>query len=571
MEFQELFSRLNDGKLAEPHDKHKWKEASDRISVHAKGIRPRFENPRKKGLYGAVVTPANYDEKYQYLFDNYILNRHPNEQEEHYQFRLSVYPCITEQIYLEAKAQVSGSIFQQSQYTISANEERGQAYLDLIRFDKRLRSEFLEHVLTDPYGKFAVVETHLTEFGTDEPALPNIELVESCHILHFEKGESILFKSDTKVDGKHIYYFLDRTFCVKMIRPDGRRKQYDILASYQHDLGVLPVVDNNTNFFKPFVSWADQIARNFSDDEVVAKNNNHPHIQMVESVCHECLGQRVKDYECVTCESGVQEENCRTCKGRGTISVNPGEIHVIKENDFRPGELTSGSGMIDRVKFINPDVAISQNSFDRAWRIYEQGLKSLHLKYVDASQSGVAKAIDREQLYLLISGVSEHMFDIADALLTLLFGYLDLGISTQKPYIVERPTQFQIKTEADVQAELKELDGQDISVRRQKTEEYTQVVYSGNKVELKKLAITKVWDVLYAMKADEISSYKLMNGVTERDIVRHVRSGNIMDTLILERGSDWFLNASTAEIMNIMDGVAEQYYPKSAIVVNPVE
>ena len=42
MDFQELFTKLNDGKLAPPADKRKREEAIDRISIHAKGISPQF-------------------------------------------------------------------------------------------------------------------------------------------------------------------------------------------------------------------------------------------------------------------------------------------------------------------------------------------------------------------------------------------------------------------------------------------------------------------------------------------------------------------------------------------------
>lgn len=554
MEFQELFTKLNDGKLAPPTDKRKWEEASDRICVHAKGIRPQFTNPRNKRGVGGLITPSNYEERYQYLFDNYILNRHPNEQEEHYQFRLSVYPLLAQDVYLRGKEQISGSIFQASQYTIAATDEAEQLYLDSIDFEKRVKEEFFEHILTDPFGKFAVVEMHKGEFGSDEKAQPDIELVESRYILHYEPKESILFRAQRDVGGKKMLYYLDRRYCIKLVQTEARKKEYAILAAYEHGLGVLPVVDNNKELFKSFVTWADLIARNFSDDEIVAKNNNYPHIQIVESVCSERMGQRTVNYPCDDCEGGVQEENCRTCKGRGTISINPGEVHVIKESEFRPGELNGGQGMIDRIKFINPDVSISRNSFDRCWRIYEAGLRSLHLKYTEDNQSGIAKAIDREQLYLLISNCSAHVFALADRILRLVFGYLQMGIAANKPYVIEQPTQFQIKTEQDVQAEIIALKDADLSVRRQKTDEYMQIVYSGNQVELKKWNVVKVWDTLYCMTNDELNSRQTIGSAQLSDFIKHDKVEVLLNQVILEKGVGWFLSASLREICGVLDG-----------------
>lgn len=573
MEFQELFTKLNDGKLAPPANKRRWEEASDRISVHAKGIRPQFQNPRKgrTGMNGynapmGLVTPANYEERYQYLFDNYILNRHPNEQEEHYQFRLSVYPLLAQEIYKQGKTQIGGSIFQQSQYTIAANDEAGQEYLDSIEFDKRVQDQFFEHILTDPFGKFAIVESHFTEFGSDERAAPNVEIVESRYIMHYEPKNSILFQACEKIEGRKVLYFLDRRYCVKLIQVDTRKKSYEILTAYEHGLGQLPVVDNDKNLFESFVTWADLIARNFSDDEIVAKNNNHPHIQVVEPICNECKGGGTKSYPCDTCEGGWgDEENCRTCKGKGTVSINPGEVHVIKESDFRPGEMQGSAGMMDRLKFINPEVSISKNSQDRCWKIYEAGLRSLHLKHTEEAQSGTAKAIDREQLYLLISNCATHIFECADKMLMFLFGYIQMGINKDKPYTIEQPTQFQIKTEADIQQEMISLKDADLSVRRQKTDEYMQVVYSGNKIELKKWNVVKVWDMLYCMTEEEQNGRKIRGSATAMDFIKHDKVEVLLNNIILDKGVDWFLKATVKEVMSVLDTDIKQYEPPSLI------
>lgn len=555
MEFQELFARLNDGKLAPPTEKRKWEEACDRISIHAKGIRPQFVKPSRKKGGGALVVPANYEERYQYLFDNYILNRHPNEQEEHYQFRLSVYPLLAQEVYLRGKEQIGGSIFQASQYTIAANDRPDQEYLDGIDFEKRVKNEFFEHMLTDPFGKFAIVEQHFGEFGSDESAIPDIEIVESRYILYYEPKQCMLFRAQRTVNGKKLLYYLDKQYCVKLLQTEERKKEYSILTAYEHGLGMLPVVNNDKELFKSFVTWADLIARNFSDDEIVSKNNNHPHIQMVESVCNECMGQRVKSYTCEDCEGGMREENCRSCSGRGTISVNPGEVHVIRESEFRPGELNGVQGMMDRIKFINPDVSISRNSFDRCWKIYEAGLRSLHLKYTEENQSGVAKAIDREQLYLLISNCSTHIFELTDKMLRFLFGYLQMEMGTHKPYTIEQPTQFQIKTEADVQQEIIALKDADISVRRQKTDEYMQIVYSGNQVELKKWNIVKVWDSLYCMTNEELNSRQTLGSAEVKDFVKHDKVEVLLNNIILDKGIGWFLNAGMREVTGMLDGM----------------
>ena len=186
-------------------------------------------------------------------------------------------------------------------------------------------------------------------------------------------------------------------------------------------------------------------------------------------------------------------------------------------------------------------------------------LRSLHLTYTEENQSGFAKAIDREQLYLLISNCSAHLFELTDRMLMYLFGYLHMEIATQRPYTLEQPTQFQIKTVGDVQQEMIALRDADLSVRRQKTDEYMQIVYSGNQAELKKWRVVKVWDSLYCMTNEELRARQELGSVGQIDYVKHDRVEVMLNNIILDRGIGWFLNAGIREIVKVLDEMVGQW------------
>jgi hypothetical protein len=568
--FAPLIEAINKKSLPQPAHKQRWVEASDRISVHAKGIRPQFKNPRKNG--GTVtVTPASYEPRYKYLFDSYILNRHPNEAEAHYNWRLSTFPLIAQEIYLNAKSQILGAIFQTSQFELKSNDEVDNDYLDSIGFKKWFTEELPHHVFTDPYGLVAIVEGHNGDFPATEKALPKIEMVESRYILSYEVGISIVFRSADLRGGKKVIYFLDQYWSVTLVEGEDA-DQYDVIHAYPHGMNALPILTNESFFFQSYVSWADMLARNISDDESIAKDASYPIREIVAPKCNRCMG---KGKAPVACEisaqnpNGFREGECPDCNGKGTISINPGDTFYTKEresNDQRP--------QIDRVKYYNPDISINDFSFKRWKEIYDFGMRSMHMKFIEAAQSGEAKAYDRDQLHYLLVNVKNKLFEIGSGALKFIVSYRRLTTPAKITNIVEdAPQQFQIKTEYDIQEEYTDLlsKGADVMVRRTKLNEYMNKAWSGNVVALRTYTIIKIWDFLYGMTDTELTTRKLLGSATTEDFVKHDRAQTLIENLILQHGEDWLLNSSIEEIINQLDKAVKPFFPKAGVIMPGIE
>lgn len=566
-DFSPILNAINNGTLTQPSAKRRWVEVGDRISVHAKGIRPRFKNPRK-AAGRAWITPANYDPRYAYLFDDYILNRHPNEQEDHYYWRLATFPIISQEIYLNAKRQILGAIFQTSEFKIRANEESDQAYLESIGFINQLSGDIAEHVFTDPFGMVAVIEGHSAPFPATEEALPVIDLVESRNIEAYQPGEYLIYKPSAKINDREALIYLDANWCIKFTKREDNGK-FETLTYYEHGLGRLAAVQCREVFFQPFVAWADMLARNISDDEVIAKNASYPHKQVVEPICQRCMGNKKVPTVCPDGKAGCFAE-CPDCDGRGTTSINIGEVYVVKEraaNDPRP--------MDDYVKFINPDISINDFSFKRWQAIYDMGLRSMHLKFVEEAQSGVAKAYDREQLYFLLVGVKNVLFDIAAKCIEAIIAYRNVeAINGQitharRPFTIVAPRQFKIKTEYELQAEYMALTEKnaDIMLRRVKLEEYIQRAFYGDNFALKKFEIVKAWDFLYAMNDNELSSRRLLGSAMQADFVRHDRADYLINQLANEKGEAWIVKTPLSVIITALEALLAPLLPPAAIPV----
>src|SRR5688572_33425225 len=70
----------------------RWRDVYHGISLHTTGACPRF----KDTVTGRTITPPGYyGPEYQYLFDNYLLSRHPREDEPTRNWRYSQYRPLT--------------------------------------------------------------------------------------------------------------------------------------------------------------------------------------------------------------------------------------------------------------------------------------------------------------------------------------------------------------------------------------------------------------------------------------------------------------------------------------------
>lgn len=543
------------GSVPPPASKKVWVEESDRINVHAKGIRPKFKNPRTNGRYtgNGWIVPANYEERYQYVFDNYILNRHPNESRDHYHWRLATYPIIAHEVYLKINQQILGSIFQNNQYKAAVVNDKVKEWCDQIEFSKVLSERIPDFIFREYGGIVVVNEGHVQEFGSDEATIPVLQFVEPKDIISLSTDEAMFTQGS-------MYYYIDKTETTKFT-VDKKNKKYTIVANYPHGFNELPIFQNTSQFFKPFTTWADLIGRNISDDEVIAKNASYPHKQVVEPVCIECAGRGYKE---VSCPTGMCEEACVKCDGKGTISINPGEVHVIPErepNDLRP--------MPEMVKFINPDIAINEFSLKRWQLMYDKGMSSMHCKLIDSAQSGEAKAKDRENFYFLVSSISNYIFDIGDFVLRMASKYLNVqnvnGVITHVDSYdnLQRPQQFAIKTEYDLQNEYLQLTEKnaDISIRREKLDMFAEKAFSGNECSKRKHEAKKLFDWLYGMTDQELTNRKLLGTAGTKDFIKHDMADYIMNKIIYEKGEEWFVDSDISVVLDLMNAIVEPYLP----------
>src|SRR5699024_7053904 len=131
--------------------------------LHTCGAVPRF---KPLGWRQGYYTPKNYfGTEYQNIFENKLLNRHPREGAETFQWRLSQYKPITRAPFLQIIELVFASIFQDNNYHIEVSDEKEEKYILGTNFDNTSIVDWInkigsQSIIEDPNGFIVRIPTH---------------------------------------------------------------------------------------------------------------------------------------------------------------------------------------------------------------------------------------------------------------------------------------------------------------------------------------------------------------------------------------------------------------------------
>jgi len=180
--------------------------------------------------------------------------------------------------------------------------------------------------------------------------------------------------------------------------------------------------------------------------------------------------------------------------------------------------------------------------------------EALHLQKTDEAQSGVAKAIDQERLYKFICTISNHVFDtlITDTLRDII-AYRNVSTRNgqvhpaEYPFKVVKPTQFSIKTSADLLNEYSagKQAGIPAFIRQRMAIDFVDKQYNGDAVMKKKVQLITYLDSLSELSTDEMLSMKNAGAINDAELLYSRKLPAMIDALIRDKGEHWFLNTKT--------------------------
>lgn len=520
-------------KLPLPSDINERVEASLSVQIHTTGARPAFETKK----YG-YIKPKGYDPRFDKIFATRILNRHPNENDLLYNWRLSVFAPVAKELYDRFLTMCRGTILQPNSFDISIDDNTQDYIKGNYIYDHLYR--MIPFVLENPYAYMAVIEGDVNEKDETEALMPQIELIPAENLLMMDE-ESCAFKLKNKI------IFLDRFVQVTVFNKE------EITTT--HNFKSRPLWDINNNFIEPFVAWADLLVRNMNDDEAMTKQYSYPIKQLVMPQCNAdgCVGGTVTD---MTDLEHPRKYSCKVCNGTGTMSMNPGDNYTISEETI----YKNNGSMYDMAKFITPDIGIPKYHLDRWQVFYDRSEKSLNLnKKINATESGDAKREDRKDQYFYLMTISNFVFENFKHALQYVSAYLNYnqesGTFKDQEIVVIPPKQFDLMTDSDLVLEFAEMQNKtdDSQLLSELQYQVNRRLYRNDMVQLTINDILYYNDALYGISGAALKS-KLLSGVyTTKDKLLHEKGYKILLQISREMTPEVFRNADVSNLVQRLE------------------
>lgn len=375
------------------------------------------------------------------------------------------------------------SLFQSSSWTFVASNQL-MKYLQDARFKKLNFKSYMERYairfgLEDSNGVIIWFPTFDEETGALTGVAPRLfnarkirDIGEDYIIV--ADGKTIKYQADGKPVQSEMYWIVSDTGIWKYYKEktnDG--ENWFTEPFYEFDFQLLPVVtfggelvsnDEDTahyfeSFFQCFVPFADEALNDFSDNQAIKITAAFPAREEISLDCDYpgCQGGVILK---PTIENPDNSDACPKCKGEGSV-VNRSPYGVYKrkpKSDMNPDGLAPNDPML---RFTSPDAAIIESG-NKNWKeMLHMAEDALHLVYIDEAQSGVAKEIDREGKKSMLTKFGNNWFDnVLFNSLWIIENYI--GVGTRIQPVVNKPVSYEIKTESDIIAEMKDLSAANV-------------------------------------------------------------------------------------------------------------
>lgn len=542
---------------------NKWTGVYYGMSLHIAGACPSFIDYRfpetldttsndPKNIIRRRVQPVNYyGLAYDLIFDTYLFNRHPRENDKTRNWRKSQYRPITKAPFQKAIEVTMGAIFQDSNYSIEVDNKADNDYIWGNNFNGQnlvnyFSSKF-QTICEDPNGIFVVIPKEPMFATTTAQIEPEIVFINSKNIIHVSDDEIVFSRPDYIWNINNIGLF--------RYQQNDKSEYFHVDEKYGgyffHMMGSIPkmIGGGNWNTQGFYDSWLDK-AKPIADDyiasksaeQLVDKEASHPWIIAVNTDCPDCVNSSGSiQVECADCPGGVEIKPCPTCHGSGEISRNPGDWMTVPQDMIGKGHM---------LEIVNPDTAINTYHHKKCQDLYQDLLSSLHLNYIEQAQSGVAKDKDMETRYQFINKISTDIFDrLIPEALDNITSYRNVAISedgvlkpTPSHYTIVKPTQYQIKTSNDL------LNDFDVStkanmpafVRVRQVNDYVDKQFGGDETMKRKTELITQLDFMSVLTSAEKQSMVIGGGATSRDWQYSNYLPVIIDDIIRQNGKEWF-------------------------------
>jgi len=549
------------GELPQPEEKDDWVEVRDEMFVHTRGKNP-----------GRILT-----------------QRRPNEDAEIQKYRLDIYEPITKGSINRAIDKLY-RIFSSANFSIQVSDELS-TYLNTQKFDNQYFYSYIQkyvvrRMIEDPNGWLVWIPTGegLTNPTVKVDVYPLIVGSNQIRFLDIDEGIISWYSDDeqsevyqggrNKKEGAIIYTLTPDAFYKHTQIGIKKDNKFVVELIYQHNIGFLPGVvlggdvtdeDYFESYFSAFLPFANEAIRQYSDWTAIMTTSCFPYR---EEVAETCSAPGCRDGFCYNGET-QEHSACRTCKGTGrVITRSPFGVFMREKGNMIDGVNNSTEPMI---RFIGPPVDVIEYS-GRAWEtLLKKAEDALHLNNIDEAQSGTAKEIDREDSFMMLTKISNNIFDeIIYQSLLIIEKYRSVA-NPIDPVIV-KPISFSMKTENDLIDEINKLNDKNAPVAFlvEATKDLAKKRFSGNIPITRIVEILVSYDPIYHVNTKD-KQMLLASGVIKKDdLIRSLYAYKTLTKIVADNGTTYLendLSVIFADLDKALQPIVDSYNTTTVISI----
>ena len=285
-----------------------------------------------------------------------------------------------------------------------------------------------------------------------------------------------------------------------------------------------------------------------------------------EEVAETCSAPGCRDGFCYNGDTD-EHSACRTCKGTGrVITRSPFGVFMREKGNMIDGPNTSTEPMI---RFIGPPVDVIEYS-GSAWEtLLKKAEEALNLTTIDEAQSGTAKEIDREDSFMVLTKISNNIFDeIIYQSLLIIEKYRSVA-NPIDPVIV-KPISFSMKTENDLIDEINKLNDKNAPVAFlvEATKDLAKKRFSGNIPITRMVEVLVSYDPIYHVNTKD-KQMLLASGVIKKDdLIRSLYAYKTLTQIVADNGTTYLENELStifSDLDKALQPIVESYQPKQVI------
>jgi hypothetical protein len=485
-----------------------------------------------------------------------LLNRvRPREDPAVKQYRLESYEPVTTATADKAMT-TAQKIMNPKLYTIKfpeSGQELEQYLFQEYPYYRNVMSYvndvLIRAMMGDPNSVAIVMPLDLT-ITDSEKAQPIIDIAKSFQIWDYEFAKWYLIHRKEEKEGKKIINYFHYIDGVKIVylrtTTEDKEIRIEQLAEYEHNIGEPPVwflggiistMSYNGALYRSFFSaalphWNKAVT---SDSDLDGAFVNHMHPIRVE-LTEDC-GFMFKDFRCMNgkVDSGNGTMiDCPSCFGTGRKSVkSPYGVYQVT----KPG-MGETATPIAPVSYVSVPTEPTEMLARRVQAQLDKGLASLNMFFeVGADQSGIAKVLDRSELYDFLLTLSTTVFDThITNIIWYTAEYLYMNKTDGKMPAIQKPTSFDLLTsqeEATILAAAQQA-GLDNTYIRMKMVNLIQKDLYGKPVEMAMSLDSLMFNTLSGYTPDEVMTLLNAGLVTEQQSVIYANINGIIQDLYSE-------------------------------------